>query len=133
MSTSNLPPLASPLEGCATSSAGQRTALGVDQPTPTPAHLPTIYLSGPMSGLPEYNYPAFARAAAALRANGFSVVSPHEIPAELTTSWTKAMSVCIDWLFGCTHIAMLPGWENSVGATIERTIALELGLSVFNI
>lgn len=37
------------------------------------------YLSGPMSGLPELNYPAFARAASELRARGLTVVSAHEV------------------------------------------------------
>ncbi|WP_457825134.1 DUF4406 domain-containing protein, partial [Staphylococcus aureus] len=33
-----------------------------------------IYVAGPMSGLPELNFPAFHAAAAELRAQGFDVV-----------------------------------------------------------
>ncbi len=40
----------------------------------------TIYISGPMSGLPECNYPAFNAAAAHLRALGYSVENPAENP-----------------------------------------------------
>lgn len=40
-----------------------------------------IYIAGPMSGLPEFNYPAFNRAAAVLRAQGHHVENPAENPA----------------------------------------------------
>ena len=35
-----------------------------------------IYVAGPMSGLPAFNFPAFHEAAADLRACGFDVVNP---------------------------------------------------------
>ena len=37
-----------------------------------------IYLAGPMTGLPEYNYPAFHAEAARLRGLGFHVENPAE-------------------------------------------------------
>ena len=37
-----------------------------------------LYLAGPMTGLPLWNFPAFATAAAALRADGHTVFSPAE-------------------------------------------------------
>jgi len=37
------------------------------------------YLAGPMSGLPEYNYPAFEKASIALEEQGIKVKSPHTI------------------------------------------------------
>ena len=38
-----------------------------------------IYLSGPMSHYPDSNFPAFAAKAQALRVQGITVVSPHEL------------------------------------------------------
>ncbi len=37
-----------------------------------------VYLAGPMRGLPLFNFPAFADAAAKLRAQGYDVFSPAE-------------------------------------------------------
>ena len=39
----------------------------------------TIYISGPISGLPDGNRPAFAEMAVTLRSKGWEVVNPHEL------------------------------------------------------
>lgn len=39
-----------------------------------------VYLSGPMTGLPDFNYPAFHDAAQRLRSIGHRVESPAENP-----------------------------------------------------
>ena len=46
----------------------------------------TIYLSGPMSGLPDYNRAAFNLRAEALRAAGYTVNNPAEISVTHGTS-----------------------------------------------
>lgn len=38
-----------------------------------------VYTAGPMTGLPQFNYPAFLEAAALLRNVGYDVVSPAEL------------------------------------------------------
>ena len=90
------------------------------------------YLSGPMSGIPELNYPAFKAAAETLRALGATVVSPHEIvpPEAAPWSWEDHMRADLAALLTCEVMMLLPGWEQSRGATLERSVAEALGMLV---
>ena len=83
-----------------------------------------VYISGPMSGLPESNYPAFNAAAALLRAEGFEV----EKPAENTRcdSLEDYMRLALVQIARCDTIALLPGWMRSRGAKIESQLAADL-------
>ncbi|PZD95215.1 hypothetical protein DNH61_11690 [Paenibacillus sambharensis] len=91
-----------------------------------------IYLSGPMSGIKEYNYPAFRSTARDLRENGYKVINPAEIkPIEQT--WEGFMKADIKALMDCTTVVMLPGWESSKGAQLERHIAEALGMEIFEL
>ena len=44
----------------------------------TDRDLPRLYVAGPMTGLPDYNYPAFDGAAALLAERGYPVENPAE-------------------------------------------------------
>lgn len=91
----------------------------------------TCYIAGPMSGLPDYNYPAFYAAAARLRALGYAVENPAENPppdAAVADPWQAFMRMGITQLVRCDAIVMLPGWEKSRGATIEHALAGQLGI-----
>lgn len=90
----------------------------------------TLYLAGPMSNLPALNFPAFHAAAADLRALGHVVVNPAEINTDPTAGWLTCMRNDIKQLVDCEAICLLPGWERSRGATLERQIALGLGMQV---
>lgn len=86
-----------------------------------------IYLSGPMTGLPDFNYPAFHRMAKKFRAAGFEVENPAETP-EFPT-WEGYMRYALTKMLTCDAILMLDGWEHSRGAKIERDLALALGMT----
>ena len=85
----------------------------------------SIYLSGPMTGKPDFNRPYFNEIARKLRQAGFMVYNPGEVGPEDWT-WSDYMKRDIQWLLEADAIMMLPGHEESKGARLERTIAIEL-------
>lgn len=91
-----------------------------------------IYISGPMSGLPEFNFPAFTEAAKKLRELGHIVISPHEIEQPALT-WEACMRQDIKQLMDADMVVVLPGWEKSKGANIEVDIAIGLGMQIIRI
>jgi hypothetical protein len=88
-----------------------------------------IYISGPMSGYEELNFPAFAQAAERLRNDGHKVISPAEIEQPVK-SWEACMKEDIKQLMDANTVAVLPGWEQSKGARIEVELARSLGMSI---
>lgn len=90
------------------------------------------YISGPMTGVADYNFPAFNRAAADLRSLGLEVVNPVELNEHLGTEadWHEYLRNDIKALCDCTHLVLLPGWEDSNGAHLELHLAHRLGLKV---
>ena len=89
-----------------------------------------IYISGPMTGLPEFNFPAFHAAAAQLRGLGYQVINPAEFGEGEGKTWADYMRKDIKALMDCTHVAVLPRWENSKGARLEVYLAGQLGMPV---
>lgn len=88
-----------------------------------------IYLAGPMTGLPEYNYPAFHAEAARLRALGFHVENPAENQTPECGTWEGYMRNSVRQMLTCDAVAFLPGWAESRGALLERYIAQQVGLA----
>jgi len=91
----------------------------------------TLYISGPMTGLPNYNRAAFYRAEDALVARGYDVWSPAWLP--LGRDWDWYMCKCLDVLPTCDGVAVLPGWCQSRGATIEVDRARGIGMPVLSV
>lgn len=90
-----------------------------------------IYLSGPMSGIADNNFPAFHEWAAILRGQGYEVVSPAEIQEAGT--WELCLRADLRELCTCDGIALMPGWENSKGANLELHVAHRLGMKVIHL
>ena len=105
----------------------------------------SIYVAGPMTGLPLYNWPAFEAAASFLRHMGWAVICPTEIDEELghveakRNEFGDIISVDTTDLFDyeiilgedikrvltVDAIFLLPNWHKSTGA--RRELAAYLG------
>lgn len=105
-----------------------------------------VYLAGPMSGYPEWNFPAFHKAAEELRAEGYHVFSPAEVDEiffenrddinrQYEENFKEAYKKClrVDFNYIMDHadvMIMLPGWEGSRGATAEHALARCMDLEI---
>ncbi|HBO4545378.1 DUF4406 domain-containing protein [Pseudomonas paraeruginosa] len=87
-----------------------------------------IYLAGPMTGLPEHNFPAFHAEAARLRSLGYQVENPAEHGVIDGFEWADYLRLDLQKLLTCQAIALLPGWMDSKGARLEFTVATNLGM-----
>ena len=99
-----------------------------------------IYIAGPMTGLPKFNFPAFFAAAEKYKRRGYIVHNPADKDGEqdlkgFATGDAKAAVAGgfnfkeaylwdIDKVINSDAIYMLRGWENSPGAVGEHAVAV---------
>ncbi|WP_313678426.1 DUF4406 domain-containing protein [Corynebacterium stationis] len=97
------------------------------------------FISGPMTGYPNFNYPAFHEVGEYLKSRGERFLSPahgrfghpRTAPApDEAKPWEFYMRESIKQLMLCDRILMLPGWSNSEGAWLERDLAKNLGMRI---
>lgn len=102
-----------------------------------------VYLAGPMTGLPQFNFPAFDAASERLRQAGYEVVSPAELDDPETRkaalasatgapgtgshdgqTWGDFLARDVKLLAddGIEAAFVLPGWHKSRGARLETFI-----------
>lgn len=108
-----------------------------------------LYVSGPMTGLARFNYPAFDRAAVELRSRGMEVISPAEVAGSELRAKALASPDGDGSTLGIEHsrgtllaeelrliidhvdrVAVLPGWQRSGGALLETFAAVLHGKRV---
>jgi len=90
-----------------------------------------LYIAGPMTGLPEFNYPAFYRAAEDLQKIGHEPINPARTAGrEGCKTWLDYMRESLKDIAACDGIATLPGWGDSRGAALEVHIGRSLDLPV---
>lgn len=92
-----------------------------------------IYIAGPMTGIPDLNYPYFNRVAAVLRLLGHHVENPAENLEPISKAWSDYMRMAVRQLATCDTVVLLPNWELSKGACLEYRLARDLGLEVFDV
>lgn len=95
-----------------------------------------------MRGYPLYNFPAFDEAEQRCREAGHNPVSPASLDRafgfnEETDEETPELMGHFFWrdcaaIYACDAVALLPGWEASRGARMEKAIAEFLSLPVLD-
>lgn len=106
------------------------------------------YLAGPMSGIPQFNFPLFREATAKLRSNGYEIISPAEtdspeVQAEAMSSpdgkigvtnkiagetWAEILAKDVILVGDIVQgIVFLPNWYLSRGAKLEAFVGLLTG------
>lgn len=91
------------------------------------------YISGPMTGLPNFNHTIFNRIAKELRAMGLNVFNPAETDeGSIDKDRKYYLRKDIEELLKCTHVVLLDGWKKSKGALLEVAIAKELNMTICN-
>lgn len=104
-----------------------------------------VYLSGPMTGVPLSNFPAFREAATRLRAAGYDVLSPAELdelagyypdeagtkPADYGKLLLRDLTLIVSER--PTKIVLLDGWRRSYGARAEVSLARAMRIECFEL
>lgn len=90
----------------------------------------TVYISGPMTGLDQFNFPAFFAAEEGLLEQGFSVINPARLGGA-SNARSLCMRIDIEHLVRCDAIYMLKNWQKSEGASLELSIATHCAIPVF--
>lgn len=97
-----------------------------------------VYIAGPMTGYPKFNYPAFHEAERKLRVAGYIPVNPakdHQVSEDGDSladgvTYQDCLREALQALLTCDGVALLPGWELSKGAQLEHHVATVLGFDV---
>ena len=84
-----------------------------------------IYISGAITGTDNY-MERFAKAEKELTENGYSVINPAKVNAQLPedTTYEEYMKMSFCMLDMCDGIYMLKGWKKSWGANRELGYAM---------
>jgi hypothetical protein len=94
-----------------------------------------IYISGPITGLPNLNKDQFSYYEEIIKTMNFQSINPFNLVSEIdqqTKNWEDFMRVDIKAMMDAGIILMLPGWEKSVGASCELFIAKILKIPVIS-
>lgn len=88
------------------------------------------YIAGRITGLPKVQVEhKFNIIANKLTGMGYQVVKPIAVQDDSKT-WDDAVRSDIKKMLECDEVHLLPDWQESRGAKLERDIALRLGMEV---
>ena len=104
-----------------------------------------IYIAGPMTGIKDWNFPAFFKAENELKELGYEVINPAHndgetieealasagSPERPNHSWASYMRRDLPNVLAVDALCVLPDWQRSKGARLEVQVAEALGLPIY--
>src|SRR5574344_571056 len=92
----------------------------------------SVYISGPITSMPNLNKHNFSVAEAVLQYRGYQTCNPFVVNRSLPDDSLHSdfMRVDIAELVKCQRIYMLHGWWHSRGAIVELIVAKACGLKI---
>lgn len=119
---------------------------GMPIETQPPSNPMKVYIAGPMRGIPNWNMDKFAEAEKLWKGFGHHVFSPAQLVKAMgydtngsCEPGTKTglehlkhvMLSDIACIYACDAVAVIAGWEDSRGSTVEVALAQFLGLPIY--
>jgi len=89
-----------------------------------------IYISGPMAGMRDLNFPAFNKAEVFLDRLGHVIINPASLGQNKNWVWSDYLKRDLIALMPCDTLVLLPGWSRSKGALLELVVAKCLGFEI---
>lgn len=89
-----------------------------------------LYIAGPMTGLPDMNYPAFFHAEATLQERGYQTLNPARNENPDPDDYTEWLRLGFRQVLLADGVALLPGFGMSKGAVMEVVLANVLKIPV---
>lgn len=91
-----------------------------------------VYLSGPITNTKNYKGLFMFAEELAVLDDAEQIYNPAaQIPS--SSSWEQAMHRCLSEITNYDTVVMLPGWNVSRGARLERDVALACGMRVLEL
>ena len=106
----------------------QECLVGEDKTEYCPSNAKRVYIAGPMRGYPNLNFDSFFKAEERLKNKGYYVINPARNPLGLQVK--EYMDIDLLYVKICDSIYMLKGWEGSIGALDEFSMAKSKGKAI---
>ena len=83
-----------------------------------------------MSGIEDWNFPAFNKAQEELEALGYEVENPASHGCGLEHTWEFYLKMALTQMLTCDAVCLLPGFAMSKGACLELYVAESLNMRI---
>ena len=94
----------------------------------------SVYIAGPMTGLPQHNYPSFMEMENHLRKMGYdNILNPARIAdGDTTKPYSFYIRESLKMISKADFVIFLKGWEKSKGAVLEKHCADSMGIPCYD-